>query len=55
MQLENQALLEAYNQAQGREDYQTQLNLSGLQGLAGVGLNTGQIANLKEQCSHKGR
>jgi hypothetical protein len=36
MQLENRALLQAYNEAQGRSDYERSLNLSGLGGLASM-------------------
>jgi len=39
MQLENQALLESYNEAQGRSDYERGLNLSGLTGLASMSNN----------------
>jgi hypothetical protein len=39
MQLENQALLESYNEAQGRADYERNLNLSGLGGLASMSNN----------------
>lgn len=45
MQLENTALLEAFNDAREREDYQTMLHLSGLEGLANRSY-TPDIANL---------
>ena len=47
MQLENQALLQAYNEAQGRSDYERNLNLSGLGDLASMS-NAPGIAQLME-------
>jgi hypothetical protein len=44
--VKNKALLESFNQLQGREDYMRGLNLSGLSGLAGLSGNEGAIAQL---------
>ena len=44
MQLENKALLDSYNEAQGRQDYERQLQLSGLGGLANLPSNANNIA-----------
>lgn len=46
MQLENQALLESFNQAQSREDYERGLNLSGLGALAQLPSGASEIADL---------
>ena len=46
MQLENTALLEAFNQTQSRQDYERGLNLSGLADLANLPSGGANIANL---------
>lgn len=46
MQLENQALLQGFNQAQSRDDYERSMNLSGLSGLANLPSNTNAIAGM---------
>ena len=46
MQLENRALLEAFNQSEQRADYERGLNLQGLTGLAGLTGNENAIASL---------
>jgi hypothetical protein len=43
--LQNQALLTSFNQAQGREDFNQQTNLGGLQSLANIQSNAPMIAN----------
>jgi len=43
--LENEALLTSFNQGQQRQDYERQLQLTGLQGLAGTPTNAPVIAN----------
>lgn len=45
-QLQNQALLESFNQAQQRQDYERALQLRGLEGLAGIQTNPAAVANL---------
>lgn len=44
MQLENQALLQSFQQAQQRDDYERNLNLQGLSGLAQLPSNANAIA-----------
>lgn len=44
--LSNEALLKAYNEAQGRQDYEQQMHLSGLGALANLPSNASAIANL---------
>lgn len=44
VQLENRALLDAFNQQQQRQDYERELNLGGLGALAGLRGNEGMIA-----------
>jgi len=45
-QTANRALLDSFNQAQSREDYNQKLNLTGLTGLAGITGNDNAIAGL---------